>query len=52
MTKMDPKLVASTEQYEVDYFAKKHGITRDQAMSILKKAGPSRVKADDLASKK
>lgn len=52
VTKMDPKLVASKEQYEVDYFAKKHDLSREKAMEVLKRAGPSREKADELAEKK
>ena len=49
MATMDPKLVAKTQQYEVAYFARKHGLTRETAMKILKQAGPSRAKANELA---
>ena len=49
MAKMDPKLVASKQPYEVAYFASKHGLTADEARAILEKAGPSREKADELA---
>lgn len=50
MVDMDRKLVASEEQYEVSYFAKKHGITAAKAREILERAGPSRRKADELAA--
>jgi hypothetical protein len=49
MAKMDPKLVASNEQYEVAYFAKKHRIRAADARSILQRAGRSREKANELA---
>jgi len=49
MVDMDRKLVASEEQYEVAYFAKKHGISTDRAKEILARAGRSREKADALA---
>lgn len=49
--KMDPKLVASKQAYEVRYFAQKHGITIEQAEKILEKAGPSREKANEAAEK-
>ena len=51
MAQMDPKLVASEQAYEVSYFAKKHGLSKDQAMKILAKAGVSREKADAEAEK-
>lgn len=49
MVDMDRKLVASEEQYEVAYFAKKHSISTSQAKAILERAGRSREKADALA---
>ena len=49
--KMDPKLVAAEQPYEVSYFRKKHGLTKDQAEDIIKKAGNSRSKANELAEK-
>ena len=52
MVDMDRKLVASEEQYEVAYFARKHGISTDEAQAILAQAGRSRHKADELASRK
>jgi len=41
--------VAGGEQYEVAYFAAKHGIPADEARKIISKAGPSREKADSAA---
>jgi hypothetical protein len=52
MVDMDRKLVASEEQYEVAYFAKKHGISSDEAQAILAQAGRSREKADELAKRR
>lgn len=49
MAKMDRKLVARRQAYEVSYFAKKHGITAADARAILQQSGPSRKKANELA---
>lgn len=46
----DRAKVSSTEQYEVQYFADKHGISNDEARDIIKEAGNSREKADAAAS--
>lgn len=51
VAKVDPKLVAAQQQYEVSYFAKKFSITAAQARQILKQAGSSRDKANELARK-
>jgi hypothetical protein len=48
-TKQDRKLVSSKQPYEVQYFAKKHGITTTQARAIIKEHGPSRRKCDAAA---
>ena len=45
----DRRRVAGGEQYEVAYFAAKHGIPADEARKIISKAGPSREKADSAA---
>lgn len=45
----DAKLVSAKEPYELTYFAKKHGLSRDDADKIIKRAGPSREKANKLA---
>lgn len=47
----DRAKVSSTEQYEVRYFAEKHGISADEARDIIKGAGNSREKADAAASR-
>ena len=49
MATMDGKLVASKQQYEVAYFAKKHRISAADARAILQQAGRSREKANELA---
>ena len=51
MVKMDRKLIAATQQYEVSYFAKKHRLSMADARSVLQRAGSSREKANALAEK-
>ncbi|MER8762878.1 DUF3606 domain-containing protein [Mesorhizobium sp. M0968] len=46
----DRSRISADEPYEVDYFAKKHGITQGQAREIIKKHGPSRMKCDVAAT--
>lgn len=48
----DRSRVAAEQQYEVSYFADKHGISLEEARAIIKKAGPSRVDADAAANRK
>lgn len=48
----DRSRVAGEQQYEVFYFAKKHGISSEKARRIIAEAGPSRQKADSLASRR
>ncbi|MEP9385940.1 DUF3606 domain-containing protein [Mesorhizobium sp. KR9-304] len=45
-TKEDRKLVASGETYEVADFARKFGVSPDEAKTIIKRYGPSRKKLD------
>ena len=45
-TKLDRKLVSSTETYEVADFAKKYGVPPSEAQTIIKRYGPSRKKLD------
>ena len=45
----DRARVSGSEQYEVSYFAKKHGLTADEARKIIANAGPSRERADAAA---
>ncbi len=47
----DRNRVAGGQQYEVDYFAKKHGIDHDQARNIIAHSGNSREKADAEAAR-
>jgi hypothetical protein len=47
----DRTRVAGEQQYEVQYFAQKHGLTTAQAREIIDLAGPSREKADAAAAK-
>jgi hypothetical protein len=46
----DRSRVAAEQQYEVSYFADKHGITLEQARYIIRKAGTSRADADAAAN--
>lgn len=48
----DRRRVSTSEQYEVGYFAAKHGIPADVAREIIKASGNSRAKADDAAERK
>ena len=48
----DRSRVSGSEQYEVKYFAEKHGISMDRAREIIREAGNDRARADALASKK
>ena len=47
----DRRRVAAGEGYEVSYFARKHGITSDQARDIIKKVGNDREKLNAAAEK-
>ncbi|MDX0597145.1 DUF3606 domain-containing protein [Sinorhizobium medicae] len=50
-TAADRRLVAGTQEYEVSYFAKKHGITAADARRIIKQHGNDRDAADKAASR-
>jgi hypothetical protein len=50
--KRDRSRVASEQQYEVAYFAKKHGLPIPEAQKIIQTAGPSRERADELAKQR
>jgi Protein of unknown function (DUF3606) len=50
--KQDRSRVAASEPYEVSYFARKHGISADEARAIIKEAGPSRTAANELAARR
>jgi hypothetical protein len=45
----DRDRVAGGEAYEVDYFARKHGITREQAQDLIRRVGNDRAKLDAAA---
>ncbi len=47
----DRSKVAGGEGYEVNYFARKHGITKDQAEGLIKKIGNNRDKLNAAAAK-
>lgn len=47
----DRRKVAGGEAYEVAYFARKHGITADQARALIKRVGNDRKKLDAAAEK-
>ncbi len=47
----DRSRVAVEPQFEVSYFAGRHGITTEEAREILRAAGTSRQKADALAER-
>jgi hypothetical protein len=45
----DRRRVAAKDPYEIGYFAKKHGISIDDARKIINKTKGSRQKADEAA---
>ena len=45
----DRRQVSGSEGYEVGYFARKHGISRDQAEGLIKKVGNDRAKLNAAA---
>ncbi|MCU6455282.1 DUF3606 domain-containing protein [Sphingomonas sp. A2-49] len=47
----DRARVAGGEGYEVNYFARKHDITRHQAEELIKKVGNDREKLNEAAVK-
>jgi hypothetical protein len=47
----DRSKVAAGEGYEIAYFARKHGITKDQALDLIRKHGNDRAKLDAAAEK-
>jgi Protein of unknown function (DUF3606) len=47
----DRDRVAGGEGYEVEYFARKHGITAEQARELIKQHGNSREALDREAEK-
>ena len=49
--KGDRSRVAGNEGYEVNYFARKHSITAEQARGLIKKVGNNRDKLNKAAAK-
>jgi hypothetical protein len=49
--KADRRTVAKNEGYEVAYFARKHGITKEQALKLIDKVGNDREKLNRAAEK-
>ena len=47
----DRQRVSANEGYEVSYFARKHGLTRDQARELIKRVGNDRGKLNAAAEK-
>jgi len=47
----DRSRVSGSENYEVDHFAKKHGLTRQQARDLIKKHGSNRKELDAAAER-
>lgn len=47
----DRRRVAAGEGYEVNYFARKHGITKQQAEDLIKKVGNDREQLNAAAAK-
>jgi hypothetical protein len=43
--------VAAGQGYELSYFARKHGITQDQARQLIARIGNDRAKLDAAAEK-
>jgi hypothetical protein len=49
--KQDRRTVAKGEGYEVAYFAKKHGISKEQAVQLINQVGNDREKLNRAAEK-
>jgi len=47
----DRRRIAAGQPYEVSYFARKHGLSREQALSIIKRTRGNRDKANAEAQK-
>lgn len=47
----DRRTVAGGEGYESGYFARKHGISRDQAQDLIKKIGNNRDRLNAAVAK-
>jgi hypothetical protein len=47
----DRARVSGEQGYEVEYFARKHGITKDQAEKLIQEHGSNRATLDAAAEK-
>ncbi|MDB5318330.1 MAG: hypothetical protein JWO24_4174 [Rhodospirillales bacterium] len=47
----DRQRVAANEPYEVEYFARKHGLSRQEAERLIREIGNDRAKLDAAAEK-
>jgi len=47
----DRSKVSGSEDYELDYLARKYGMTRDQARDLVDRVGTNREKLDDAAKR-
>lgn len=47
----DRRQVAGSEDYEVSYFARKHGLTTEQAEQLIREVGNDRDKLDAAAER-
>jgi hypothetical protein len=47
----DRARVSGEQGYEVEYFARKHGITKEQAEKLIKEHGSNRATLDATAEK-
>jgi hypothetical protein len=47
----DRRTVSGSQGYEVDYFAKKQGITKAQAEKLIREIGNDRAKLDAAAQR-
>lgn len=47
----DRRTVAGDEPYEVEYFARKHGLSAEQARDLIARIGNNRAELDAAAEK-
>lgn len=47
----DRRTVSGSQEYEVAYFARKHGISTEQAEALIREVGNDRAKLDAAAQK-
>ena len=48
----DNNRVAAGQDHEVDYFAKKHGLTHDEVLELIKVVGNKRADLEEAIAKK